>query len=470
MSEATLGPAGMVEMSARERPGSRAQPADGMAFAALLALLLGTQRPENGLVTPATGKGGAVLFHPAAGARPVGGPASGEAAATPVQLGPTTSLPSAVPVPQPAQEPLPLAPQGATVAAGMPTPPSPPRSAGSPPLQPAPPVAGDAPVEVAPVGPHGAARNAPARSRPQRGNTPTILAPPPFREPPPLRSGGASVAVRGIGSGMPGSASAGTPPTMTPLPVQEPPSPPQLAPRAVAVEPGAPSRMAPEHPAAAHPGLQSAAPVRSAGSTEVPLQSAADATPERVPARRGAQDPAVLETERGDLRLWYGALPAAAESGAHRAPAAVAAGGAEPAPGHPPAVRPAELGLLVVRAAQRGIERFTVQLEPASLGRIEVGLVWAGDGRLVSARIRSHRPETLARLREEASDFLRIFARHGVDLGAEGLSFELLAGEGGDGEADSRQRGAGGRGMWASASPGRWEDVFRFETFLDLSV
>ncbi|GLK79987.1 flagellar hook-length control protein FliK [Methylopila turkensis] len=73
--------------------------------------------------------------------------------------------------------------------------------------------------------------------------------------------------------------------------------------------------------------------------------------------------------------------------------------------------------------------RFDVQLEDGDLGRIDVRLDIASDGK-VSTRLVVERPETLAMLKQDAGELARSLQQAGFQLAGDGLAFELRDGGG----------------------------------------
>lgn len=71
--------------------------------------------------------------------------------------------------------------------------------------------------------------------------------------------------------------------------------------------------------------------------------------------------------------------------------------------------------------------RFDVELEDGDLGRVDVRLDIAADGR-VSTKLMADRPETLTLLRQDADELARLLGQAGFQLGEGGLSFELRDG------------------------------------------
>lgn len=92
---------------------------------------------------------------------------------------------------------------------------------------------------------------------------------------------------------------------------------------------------------------------------------------------------------------------------------------------------PAAAGTLAAQIAakfQNGERRFEIRMDPPELGRIEVKLQVGNDNR-VQAMLSAERPETLNDLRQYARELERALEEAGLELGHDGLSFELSQGE-----------------------------------------
>ena len=83
-----------------------------------------------------------------------------------------------------------------------------------------------------------------------------------------------------------------------------------------------------------------------------------------------------------------------------------------------------QIGLQIAKAAPARIERVLVQLEPASLGRVEVRLEFYRDNQ-VSAVIAADRPDTLDALQRDARVLERGLHQAGLRLDSDGLTFSL---------------------------------------------
>lgn len=108
----------------------------------------------------------------------------------------------------------------------------------------------------------------------------------------------------------------------------------------------------------------------------------------------------------------------------------------------PPPSPAAQLAEPLVRAARAGVHRVEIALEPAALGRIDVRLDFATDGRM-SALIMADSPQALDALRADAQTLTRALADAGIDGG--GLDFGLRQRDpGSDGGGFARASGSSG--------------------------
>lgn len=83
-----------------------------------------------------------------------------------------------------------------------------------------------------------------------------------------------------------------------------------------------------------------------------------------------------------------------------------------------------QLGVHIARAAPTRVDRLLLQLEPASLGRVEVRLEFHHDHQ-VSAVIAAERPDTLDALQRDARVLERSLQQAGLRLDSDGLTFSL---------------------------------------------
>ncbi len=104
---------------------------------------------------------------------------------------------------------------------------------------------------------------------------------------------------------------------------------------------------------------------------------------------------------------------------------------------------PAEqVAVHISRAVASGLDRIVIRLHPADLGRVEVKLEVAGDGRAVVA-VSADRPETLELLQRDARSLERALEQAGLRTDSESLSFNMRGQSGGSRQAaDGRESAA----------------------------
>lgn len=85
------------------------------------------------------------------------------------------------------------------------------------------------------------------------------------------------------------------------------------------------------------------------------------------------------------------------------------------------------LAVQIARRAGQGLNRFEISLSPVELGKLEISMSVADDGR-VQAVLRAERPETLDMLRQDARTLETQLRQAGLDVGAGSLSFQLSQG------------------------------------------
>ncbi len=124
-------------------------------------------------------------------------------------------------------------------------------------------------------------------------------------------------------------------------------------------------------------------------------------------------------------------------SGPGAAGATVRPTGSGPVPTDRPAVLPMEVrdqvSVRIARAVSAGQDQIEIRLKPAELGRLEIRLELAGDGR-VQATITADTRQTLDLLRADARGLERALQDAGLRTDSGGLSFNLR----GDGDAPAR--------------------------------
>lgn len=87
------------------------------------------------------------------------------------------------------------------------------------------------------------------------------------------------------------------------------------------------------------------------------------------------------------------------------------------------------LAVHVARKSQEGSSQFEIRLHPMELGRLDISLTIAEDGR-VQAVLRVERPETLDMLQRDARALEQQLRQAGLEVGANALSFSLSHGNG----------------------------------------
>lgn len=90
--------------------------------------------------------------------------------------------------------------------------------------------------------------------------------------------------------------------------------------------------------------------------------------------------------------------------------------------GHSPTTQ--MVAMQITRNAGAKIDTFTMQLDPADLGRMDVRLSFERDGGM-KAHMTVEKPETLALLQRDAQQLERILQQSGLDLDENALSFDL---------------------------------------------
>lgn len=167
------------------------------------------------------------------------------------------------------------------------------------------------------------------------------------------------------------------------------------------------------------------------------LEAHAAAVPERIqlpPAvPPGQADVLALPPELAALQISQ--RPSIADA----APPASTQGGAAPPPS-PPAARQVASVAVALAFAPGPSNGFSLSLEPAALGRVEVRVQRDGDSH--SVRVTAERPETLALLQRDRHELDRGLAEAGLRVDPAGISFSL----------DTPDQGAGGFG--GDSAPG----------------
>lgn len=87
------------------------------------------------------------------------------------------------------------------------------------------------------------------------------------------------------------------------------------------------------------------------------------------------------------------------------------------------------LAVHIARKVQEGSSQFELRLHPMELGRLDISLTVAEDGR-VQAVLRAERPETLDMLQRDARVLEQQLRQAGLEVGSNALSFSLSSGNG----------------------------------------
>jgi hypothetical protein len=98
-----------------------------------------------------------------------------------------------------------------------------------------------------------------------------------------------------------------------------------------------------------------------------------------------------------------------------------------------------QVALHVRRALEDGVDRFTVELKPASLGRISAEIE-VGDHRRVTVVLSAERQETLDLLQRDARVLERALQDAGLKTDSGSLAFRFQDGNSQPGDAQSRDR------------------------------
>lgn len=110
----------------------------------------------------------------------------------------------------------------------------------------------------------------------------------------------------------------------------------------------------------------------------------------------------------------------------------------------------AQLGVHIGKAVKAGLTRIEIELEPASLGKVEVRLDFGRDGR-ISAMFVAETREALDALRADARTLERALSEAGVKTDSASLDFSLREHGAGSGGFADRYAGVGGRPVTADA-------------------
>ena len=94
----------------------------------------------------------------------------------------------------------------------------------------------------------------------------------------------------------------------------------------------------------------------------------------------------------------------------------------------------------LVKAAQGGLDKIKIQLNPSELGKVEVRLEFGSDGG-VRGTVIIDKPETMELLQRDAKQLERALQDAGFKTGGDGLNFQMRGG--GTNERHQQQAGSG---------------------------
>jgi flagellar hook-length control protein FliK len=233
-------------------------------------------------------------------------------------------------------------------------------------------------------------------------------------------------------------------------------APPQAAPTAPKPPAGGVEAAAGPDPrevmaSAAKEGAEAAAKADGSDTARPPADTAA-ATPEAPPAPAPTADNSLLAAA-GTGTPTVTPPPA---SPTHEAAAPRAA---------PVPLTPQALGLSIAKHAAAGEKVFEISLTPDDLGRIDVRLEFADDGRL-TAHVFADRPETLHLLERDRGELARALGGQGLPADGSSLNFALRDDRAGSNAGD----GSGRRGRNRAGATPDPESTAKLTSAVDLEV
>lgn len=137
------------------------------------------------------------------------------------------------------------------------------------------------------------------------------------------------------------------------------------------------------------------------------------------------------------------AMPVSSTPGLSSTTAAGQAQMAQPARPQPAVPLHDQIGVHMVKAAKEGTSRINIELNPLELGKIEVRLDMAQDGRVV-ANIIADNSDTLTMLQQDAQALQRSLQDAGLQADSGSLNFHLRGQERQFSQAEDGRRGHGG--------------------------
>lgn len=189
-------------------------------------------------------------------------------------------------------------------------------------------------------------------------------------------------------------------------------------------------------PAAAQPGIQvNGKP--SAGDLQLQTGAQGNQANPAAPPSKGAASPA--QTLAGSFADVTGIGSSGAPQAAQRAGSGPVPPAGTPAPPQPPVSE--QISVQISKAVKAGIDRIDIQLRPKELGRVDVRLELAGDGR-VNATVTVDNRETLELLKTDARGLEKALDDAGLKTDSNSLNFNL---RGQDGRPSGNQLSRMGR-------------------------
>lgn len=232
----------------------------------------------------------------------------------------------------------------------------------------------------------------------------------------------------------------------------------------VALAASAPAGLSASSPRAEAPSIQTAMTnaqqpeaqqPEALGEADGAPPAAPDASEQRAPEQHAAEKQGSVPGERAPpptltAALWQ-AEAMTPMAGFDRGPVPlrpgeiISAQSAAAATPPPPAARQVASVAVALAFAPNGTGGFSLSLEPAELGRVEIRVQREGDSH--SVRVTAERPETLALLQRDRHELDRNLAEAGLRIDAGGIAFSLegRASNGGGKPGDGRQNGPRGQ-------------------------
>ncbi len=139
----------------------------------------------------------------------------------------------------------------------------------------------------------------------------------------------------------------------------------------------------------------------------------------------------------------------------------------------PPVPVPQQIAVQFSQALTEGAGRMSIQLQPESLGRIEVEIELTKDGKLSAAFV-ADRPDTLDMLQRDARALERALNDAGIRTDTGGLSFSLRGESGQSQQFSNSQSGSGGGGEFGGIKgddiPTPRAPILNVNALLDIQV